>query len=504
MKFACLVALLSFCLPALLSAETTARSVSRPNVLFIMADDLNADLGTYGHSLVQSPNIDELARNGLQFNSAYVQYPVCAPSRASMMTGLYPEQIGVIGIGSNFRDNVPKVTTLPQLFRSNGYFSARIGKIYHYNVPSQIGTNGQDDAESWDQVINPIGIDKDVEKRVNTIRPDYKGDIGGTLTWLNLPSRDEQHTDGKITAAAIDLLHERHPNKTGQPFFLAVGFFRPHVPLIAPSKYFDLYPLSKIHPVEEPDNDRDDVPVAALADRPSQAAMTVQQKKEVIQAYYANISFVDAQVGRLLRELTALDLADNTIVVFLSDHGFHLGRHGLWQKGDLFEGSARSPLIISVPGQRNKGETTHSLVEFVDIYPTLAGLAGLSAPDFLAGVSLQPLFDRPDAVVRNSAFSMALSTAWWTRPHLKTQEIMGYTIRTENYRYTEWADGHSGVEIYHYPTDPNEYHNLLNVRELATIRLRLGRELEYRKPMVSERLPQLEDSATRENRLDDL
>ncbi|WP_339724354.1 sulfatase [uncultured Paraglaciecola sp.] len=468
---------------------------NRPNVLFIMVDDLNTELGSYGNEIVKSPNIDKLAKDGIQFNSAYVQYPVCAPSRASLLTGLYPEQTGVIGIGSDFRDNIPKAVTLPQLFKNEGYYSARVGKIFHYNVPSQIGTNGQDDSESWDKVINPIGIDKEVEKKVDTIRPNFTGDIGGTLTWLNLESSDKQHTDEKVTSEAINILRQKNPEKTGKPLFLAVGYFRPHVPLIAPSKYFDLYPLDSINPPFVPANDREDIPEAALADRPMQANMTLKQKKEVIQAYYASISFIDHQVGLLLDELESLNLKRNTIVVFLSDHGFHLGDHGLWQKGDLFENSVRSPLILSLPNQKVRGTKTDSLVEFVDIYPTIAEIADINTPPYLSGKSLIPIIDNPNAVIRTSAFSMAMSTAWWTRSELQSLEQMGYSIRTKNYRYTEWSEGHAGIEMYHHETDPNEHNNLNNNRELATSKLRLKRLLEKRKLSAKKRITTIEGNA---------
>jgi arylsulfatase A-like enzyme len=454
----------------------------RSNVLLIIADDLNNDLGTYGHPIVKTPHIDALARNGVRFDAAYSQFPVCTPSRSSFLTGLYPEQIGVVEVEPYFRDHVPDVTTLPQLFRENGYTSARVGKIFHQNVPSQIGMDGVDDPPSWDTVVNPSGLDKDIEQRVNSVSPSAPpGDIGGTLTWLSVDSRDEAHTDGIATTAAMKLMSDLHPEKTGKPLFLAVGFYRPHVPLIAPSAYFDLYPLEEIKLTQPPADDRDDIPVPALADRPHQADMTTKQKKEVTQAYYASVSFVDAQVGRLLAELDRQGLAENTVVVFMSDHGFHLGSHGLWQKTDLFEGSVRLPLILSVPGQANRGAASSSIVELVDLYPTLASLAGLEPPAYLEGKSLIPILADPQTEIRDSAFTMASSRAWWTRPEWKYREITGYTIRTPRYRYTEWGDGAFGVEFYDYENDPGELHNLAHDRTLASTRFKLARMLRERR-----------------------
>lgn len=464
---------------------------SPPNVLFITIDDLNNDLGAYGHPLVQSPNIDRLATEGVRFDRAYVQAPQCTPSRSSFLTGLYPEQTGVVGHGPHFRDLIPGVTTLPQLFRENGYFSARVGKIFHYGVPSQIGTDGADDPLSWDQVVNPRGIDKDVESQVHSIDPDDPN-IGGTLTWLKVKSSDEEHTDGKVTLEAIDLLRQHHPDKTGKPLFLGVGYFRPHVPFIAPEEYFDLYPLDKIHPIQNPANDRGDIPLPALADRPHQLTLTDVERKEIIQAYYASVSFVDAQVGELLAELERLDLTENTIVVLLSDHGYHLGHHGLWQKSDLFEGGVRAPLIIAVPGNPNNGTATSSLVEFVDLYPTLVELAGLEKPDYLAGRSLMPILEDSAQSVRDSAFTLAPAFVK-VHPELQNRNIMGYTVRTQRFRYTQWGpDGVMGDELYDYETDPGEFTNLVGDRKYQSERFRLQRLLRERTEEASIPVPALE------------
>ena len=427
----------------------------KPNVLFIAVDDLNNDLSCYGHPLVQSPNIDRLARRGMRFDRAYCQYPVCNPSRASLMTGLYPEQTGVLSNAGDFRKRHPGIITLSQHFMSNGYFAARVGKIYHYGVPLQIGTSGEDDPASWNKVVNPIGIDRTELEPVATLQ---KGKYGGTLSWRIVESRDEDHTDGKGALEAIRLIEKNHPDKTGKPFFLAMGFFRPHTPYVAPEHYAKLYPLDKINPVMEKLGDRDDIPPAALADRPHQRELSLVQRREIIQAYYASITLVDSCVGKLLDALDRLKLDDNTIVVFFSDHGYHLGQHGLWQKSDLFEGSARVPLILSVPGMKNAGRATQSLAELIDLYPTLADLCGLTKPAHLNGQSLAPVLNDPSAKVRQTAFTV--SNARGKIPGHRGTKPLGHTIRTKRYRYTEWGGGKHGIELYDYKTDPDEYTNL--------------------------------------------
>ncbi len=444
----------------------------KPNVLLIAVDDLNADLGCYGHPLVKSPNVDRLAKRGLRFDRAYCQYPVCNPSRSSFMTGLYPEQTGVLSNAGHFRDKQPDIASLSQHFINHGYFAARIGKIYHYGVPTQIGTDGEDDKASWNKVINPIGIDRTRQDEVITLRA---GSYGGTMSWLLLDSKDEEHTDGQAALAAVKLMEEHHPNKTGKPFFLAVGFYRPHTPYVAPLHHARHYPLDKIMPVLELPGDRDDIPPAALPDRPNQRELTIEQRKEIIRAYYASTTLMDACLGRVLDGLKKLKRDDDTIVEFLSDHGYHLGQHGLWQKSDLFEGSARVPFIISVPGMKTAGQSSSSLTELIDLYPTLADLCNLPQPKHLKGHSLAPLLANPKATVRQAAYSTTR-----IRPRLPgfTGKVkpLGRSIRTDRYRYTEWADGKYGVELYDYQTDPREITNLARsaahtdkVKQLKTI-----------------------------------
>ena len=474
---------LAFAAVWLMFAAGAASGQERPNILFITVDDLNTDLGAYGHPLVQSPAIDRLASEGLRFDAAYAQYPVCSPSRSSFLTGLYPPQTGVLSNDVHFREFVPDVTTLPELFLQHGYFTARVGKVFHYNVPEHIGTDGLDDAQSWEERRNPKGVDVDYGPQVNTIYPGTP--IGATLSWLSVPGDGSRHTDALVTDAAIDLLQAHHPRDTGQPFFLAVGYFRPHTPFVAPAEYFERYPLADIEPPPDFAADRDDIPTAALADRPGQLEMNEAQKVAAIQGYYASISFVDSQVGRLLNALDEASLRRSTIIVLLSDHGYQLGAHGLWQKGDLFEGSARVPLIVSVPeeieGGHTRGDNTSSLVELVDLYPTLAELAGLEPPAQIVGRSLVPIIEDPAIAVRRSAYTMAVSMAGRDRPEWQYREVTGQSVRSERYRYTEWGGGLLGVELYDYDADPGELTNVVNEREHLSARARLARELSRRR-----------------------
>jgi arylsulfatase A-like enzyme len=436
-------------------------------VLLIIVDDLNTDISGYGHSTVRTPNIDRLAGRGVLFRRAYVQYPQCNQSRASMLTGQYPDVTGVLDLDTHFREHLTDVVTLPQHFRNQGYFTARIGKVFHQGVPNDIGTDGLDDAGSWEVALNPAGIDREVEADIISINPREQDNrrFGGTLSWLSLDSEDGQHTDGKVTLEGIRLLEENHPGNTGRPFFIALGYYRPHTPFVAPATYFDQYPLDRVEPVQLPAGYRDDKPVAAFPDRPHQESMSDAQKREVIQAYFASISFVDAQVGHVLDTLDRLDLAGKTLVVFVSDNGYHLGQHGLWQKSDLFEGSTRVPLIIAAPGMLQAGLETDALAGLIDIYPTLVSLSGLPNPaQEMPGHDLASVLNGNSPPTR-AVLTQAISGAHRTRPERRGMQIMGYTIRTDRYRYTEWADGAEGIELYDYQDDPGELLNLAGLEE---------------------------------------
>jgi uncharacterized sulfatase len=416
------------------------------NVLFIACDDLNASLGCYGHPLVKSPNIDRLAARAVRFDHAYCQYALCNPSRSSLLGGVRPDTSRIYNNSTPIRKVFPDIVTLPQLFKNNGYASLRVGKMYHYGVPGQIGTSGLDDEPSWNEVVNPRGRDKDDEADVINFTPG-RG-LGAALAWMEAKGTDEEQTDGKGAAAAIRLLEE-HKDK---PFFLGVGFYRPHVPDIATQRYFDLYPLEKVTLPKEPADHLKSVPPIALTTQPLNYGLEEEKLRKFKRAYFASVSFVDVQVGKVLDALDRLGLADKTIVVFWGDHGWSLGEHGQWQKQLLFEESARVPFIIALPKTKATGVSPRT-VELLDIYPTLADLCGLKPPATVEGKSLRPLLENPNAK--------------WEKPALTQQlrargenQIMGYSVRTERWRYTEWDGGKAGSELYDHDKDPHEWHNL--------------------------------------------
>ncbi|MFP6611397.1 MAG: sulfatase [Pirellulales bacterium] len=444
------------------AVNAAANGTKNFNVLFIAVDDLANTLGCYGDVVVRTPHIDRLAASGVRFDRAYNQLPLCNPTRASIMTGLRPDRIKVYDLDQHFRVAVPDAVTLSQSFQKSGYFTARVGKIYHYNVPASIGTNGFDDPPSWDLRINPKGRDKTDEALIFNAEPHRK--ISAALSWLSADGTDEEQTDGMIATEGIRLLEE-HGEK---PFFLAVGFFRPHTPYVAPARYFEMYPLDEMRLPFAPANDRDDIPTAAFAHNCPIPHYNLDKPilLKAMRAYYACVSFIDAQVGRLLDALDRLDLADDTVVVFWSDHGYHLGEHnGIWQKRTLFEESARAPLIIRVPGATGNGQACPRVVEFVDIYPTLTSAAGTHKPKDLAGRDLQPLLENPIAAWDGFAVTQILRPADKRLP----KPVMGCSIRTERWRYTEWADGKQGVELYDHRTDPLEFHNLAINPDTAAI-----------------------------------
>lgn len=455
MKHTFLLLRLLFAFTLTVTASSFAEEKPRYNVLFMIADDLNCDLHCYGHSHVQSPNIDKLAGQGRRFEHAYCQFPLCSPSRSSFLTGRRPNATRIhtnpkagrfatdYQPTPHFREFIPNTITLPQLFRNHGYFAARVGKLFHYGVPGQVGTSGLDDLPSWEYFVNPAGRDKAEENRIATLIP---GSYGGTLSWMASEGSDLEQTDGLGATAAISLL-EQYRDK---PFFLAVGFYRPHTPYVAPKKYFDLYPADTIQLAKLSEDDRSRAPAAAYASaKKEEDAMTDRQRREAIQAYWASISFMDAQIGRVLEALDRLELRGKTIVVMTSDHGYHMYEHGLWQKMSLFENSARVPLVISVPGAKENGRPTASLAELVDLYPTLADLCGLPTPAYLDGMSQRTVLDDPSKSVKTTAFTQ-----------IRRAEFDGYSVRTERYRYTLWDNGTKGEQLFDLRTDPGETHNL--------------------------------------------
>jgi uncharacterized sulfatase len=417
------------------------------NVLFIATDDLNNDLGCYGHPQVKSPNIDRLSKMGVRFDRAYCQFPLCSPSRSSVMTGLRPGTTRVFNLQYHFRSGLPDVVTLSQLFKNAGAAAVRVGKIYHYGNPGDIGTSGLDDAPSWTEVHNPSGRDKNpLEPKILNHTP--KRGLGSAMCWLSdEEGKGEEHTDGRVATETVRLL-EKH--KDG-PFFIASGFYKPHTPYVAPRKYFDLYPPESIRLPEIPEGLKGAAPAAALASTQPWPyfGATAEQARDCKRAYYATISFMDAQVGRVLEAMDRLKLWETTVVVFWSDHGYFLGEKGLWMKQSLYEESARVPMIVVAPGAKGNGKACARTVELLDLYPTLADLAGLEAPKSLEGASLRPLLDDPARAWERPAFTQVQRGAF-----------PGYSVRTERWRYVEWDDGAKGVELFDHDADPRENRNL--------------------------------------------
>ena len=433
--------------------KSIIQSSNKLNVLLIIADDLNCDLGAYKNLIVKTPNIDRLAERGVLFENAHNQYPLCGPSRASFMTGMYSNQTKITKNNMNIRNSIPDVITMGQRFRQQGYQSIRIGKMFHYDNPSAIGTSGNDDIYSWDQTVNPYGRDKLEEYKINTLSPRK---YGGTLSWLAADGNDNEQTDGIAATEAIKKLDDFVGKEI--PFFLAVGFFRPHTPFVAPKKYFDLYNREQIN-IPEISSDYlttlPDPAVKSIRAKKNQINLGKEQAQEIKEAYYATISFVDAQVGRILDHLEATGLDKNTVVIFTSDHGYHLGEHGHWQKQTLFENATRVPLIISTPALENKGVTSNSPVELIDIYPTLMDLTDITTPKHVVGRSLVPIIENVNATVRESALTR------WRK---------GYSIKTTRYRLTKWGvNGEFGYELYDHQNDKNELINLANNKKYKDI-----------------------------------
>lgn len=425
------------------------------NVLFLIADDLNTDLGCYDPAF-QTPNIDRLAAKGVLFERAYCQNPLCNPSRASLFTGRRSGTTKVYENRTHFRDTLPDTVTLPQLFRENGYFTARVGKIFHRDSEDILnGTAGKDDPKAWDLALNPRpkALGEEESKQIGGATP---GKLHAMLiSWLATkeedPDREDCLADGLVAEEAINILGRQTAAK---PFFLAVGLFRPHTPYVAPKEYFDLYPLEKISlPPVPSDHIAAGPPLAFFSltryKDAEHAQMTDDYKRQAIQAYHASTSFMDRQVGRILEALEKSGLADNTIVVFTSDHGYHLGEHGLWHKRSLFERGARVPLIIDAPGAKGNGHAAGAVVESVDLYPTLADLCGLKAPSYLAGTSLVPVLNDPKATVKECAVT-----------EVENGGKIGCSLRTPQYRYTEWDGGKEGTQLYDQEKDPQEFDNL--------------------------------------------
>lgn len=438
-----------------------AREGKRLNVLFIAIDDLRPALGCYADSVAVTPNIDRLARRGTVFNRAYCQLAVCCPSRLSLMTGRRPDAIRVWDLSTHFREAMPEVVTLPQHFKNHGYHTQSFGKILHGNgKPSK-------DPPSW-SVDPQYDIVRDPKVRY-ALPKNLQGKRLKRSAAEAADVPDSTYIDGIVCNAAVGELSKL--GKSEQPFFLAVGFRKPHLPFCAPQKYWDLYdraliplPVSGTHPQDAPElATRSWNELEGYTDIPKNGQLSEDKVRELRHGYYACVSYVDAMVGRLLDELAKLRLAENTVIILWGDHGFHLGEQGLWTKANNYELSTRVPLIIAVPDQARAGAKTNGIVEFVDVYPTLADICGLGSPTGLEGISLKPLMAAPDRVWKRSALSQSPRAKSGSR-HRSHGDIMGYAVRTDRFRYIEWREWKSkqvvARELYDHDTDPHESSNL--------------------------------------------
>ncbi|MEM9831038.1 MAG: sulfatase [Bacteroidota bacterium] len=455
---------------------TISGYAQQPNILFIISDDLNTQIGPYTDIENHTPNLNELASRGVKFSKAYCQFPLCGPSRASIMSGLYPETNGTLNnndqLGSYRVDN-PRLSDHPTIagfFREQGYFTARVSKIFHMGVPGGIeqGSAGGDEPDSWDYAYNVMGPETLSQGKLELLSPKNLH-YGGNFSKMVLPdSLDFTQTDYLAASQAIAILESRAASvaegarnkvklKPDAPFFLAVGLVRPHVPLIAPERNFAPYPLQEVNLPEVAG--LDNVPSRALTRQNDKVwGMSERQQKETIAAYMASVQFMDEQVGRLLTTLDKLGLRENTIVVFVSDHGYNLGEHDCWSKISLWEGSVRVPMIISAPGkqfQASYNTTCESTVELIDLYPTLLELAGYSEqqPDILQGKSLVPWLE-------NSDYQSGEEYDAYTVSYGGTAA----TLKSGMWRYTRWSeDAEVGnEELYSHADDPEEHHNLAN------------------------------------------
>ncbi len=411
------------------------------NVLFIIIDDLCCNLSCYGDRNVQTPNIDRLAAMGLRFERAYCQWPVCNPSRTSFLTGKRPDDTGIFENQTPFRHKLPNIVTLPQLFRENGYYTVGLGKAFHKGIDVNGKTVFFQDPKSWDDCRNfdttPIG--KKGEGRNLT------GGVNPAIHWLAAEGNDADQPDGQIAVAALQVLKEDRD----KPLFLTVGFHKPHDPFDAPKKYFEQYPPNKIVLHQPPANRSQDLPMAIPKQSPFYH-YAEKEAREMRRAYAACTSFTDAQVGKVLNELGRRKMWKNTIVVLMSDHGYHLGEHDWWNKVTLFEMCARVPLIVWVPGMKGMGKSSKGIVECVDLYPTLADLCGLKPPKGLAGTSFRPLLNDPTKLGKKAAYTQ-----------VSHGKFMGRSVRTERWRYTEWDNAKkTEIELYDHTNDELEYHNL--------------------------------------------
>jgi iduronate 2-sulfatase len=446
-------------LPAHMVHSDEAKNTDRLNVLYIVSDDLNNNLGCYGHGVVQSPNIDRLAARAMRFDHAYCDYPVCNPSRVSFLSGLRTPSTEIFDLATPTRTHLKDAIFLPELFRKNGYRTIKVGKIFHTG-------DQHEDPRSWDIDIRETKQAKNPPESQILRRQGPSGIV--------LRANDEDTWDGFVARKAAALMEEAVAGGT-DPFFMAAGFRMPHTPYIAPEKYYALYNPDTLKPRRGPVESLSQVPDSALTYRLGLNPKFPEERPgDTMAAYYSAISYMDAQVGVLLDTLDRLKLWDSTIVVFHSDHGYHLGEHGgLWHKLSLFDECARIPLLVATPACR-PGSTAR-LVEAVDIYPTLAELCQLPAPANLEGTSFVPLLKDPTRQWKTAAFTCVSRPLERGDTKFGDLHTLGRTMFDGRWRYTQWHDG--TVELYDHESDPLEYNNLAgdsrSSEQLTTMKQRL-------------------------------
>ncbi|HOW74067.1 MAG TPA: sulfatase [Phycisphaerae bacterium] len=439
----------------LLSGLSPTLAAQKLNVLLIISDDLRDTVGCYGNTTVKTPNLDQLAARGVRFDHAYAQYPVCNPSRTSFLTGLRCEQTGVVNNTTMFRSRLPDIVTLPQLLRQNGWHTASFGKVFHVGERmGEIRAGWMDLGKSWDEaeMFQPTPAGKALQGRNLT---------GGKLKWCEwgaMAGGDDDQPDGQTAAHGIGFIEKC--TAEGKPWMVAAGFHRPHDPFLSPARYYELYPSGSLRLHHDPPDITPLPPLAIPGGAFAEAfnAFTDKERIEFLRAYYAGVSFMDAQVGRLMETLDRLTLWDHTLVLFIGDNGYHHNERNWWNKNTLFERSCRVPCIIVAPGAKT-GRTCRSLVELVDLYPTVADYCGLHPPHRLAGQSLRALLQNPEAKGRLAAFTLV------TRGETR----YGQTVRTDSWRLIQWSDGN--VELYNQTDDPQEIHDVApDPRHQAVIR----------------------------------
>lgn len=465
---------------AFASPETavSAATDKRPNVLFVISDDLSSRIGPTGDKAVLTPVLDRLANEAMTFHRGYCQYPVCGPSRASFLSGLYPQSTGILDNEARIDDTRPGTPSIPEVFRQAGYWTAAVGKVFHHPLENP----GND---TWDQVLAFENDETAIERAAREKFEKEHGPVSGKnrkkwrehLLTVAPQTRnqgvkgigpgygptglsDDQHADGKNARKVAEWITTKA--NADKPFMIACGFHKPHIPFIAPDAYFSRYPKDSIKLSRTPADDWNDIPALAATKQyldygfPKLGEENDARRREFMQAYYACISFIDAQLGLILEALHKSGEWENTIIVFVGDHGYHLGEHFMWGKVHLFEESARMPFIVRVPGV-TKGATSKGLVEMLDIFPTLAELCGVTPPANLQGRSLVPMLQDPTAPGKQYAYTV-----------VKRRDSLGLAVRFENWRYTEWGSPDQ-AELYDLNADPQEFTNLVGKKTSADV-----------------------------------